>query len=409
MKLTSKPAQGDGTPGSKKLLCIVYDLNRVMAVRMHLLRQALPGSIEMRLLPVVWHADEAACKVDLIKGSREPVHFGVNPKKQGCTAEAFVYNNRMGSVLWHAAHADLVLSMGVLGGATLAGAAACRLLRKPHIICCQCLPEHAEAGRHPLIRSLKQFCLNGAHRVVSQSAASDITLQRIYGVPDERIHRTSYSAGMDEFGQWKMAAERTGRTECRRKFGFLPEQVVMTYAGNYLPFKGIPDILKAIAGQDPRSQTVCVFAGHEEPRHKVGGTINYFRTLADELGVTSRCRFLREMPRRDLAELYLASDVVMLPSHRDTFGKTIAEAASLGKPAIVTENCGCAGTLVVDGVSGFVIPAGNVNAMREAMLRLESAELRGRMGAEAVAIVRSVCDPAKELNVLSGLIAEVLQ
>jgi glycosyltransferase involved in cell wall biosynthesis len=62
------------------------------------------------------------------------------------------------------------------------------------------------------------------------------------------------------------------------------------------------------------------------------------------------------------AHVYAASSVLVHPSLSDGFAFSVAEAMASGLPAIVTESTGAA-DLIVDGVSGFVVPAGSAEAI----------------------------------------------
>jgi glycosyltransferase involved in cell wall biosynthesis len=68
----------------------------------------------------------------------------------------------------------------------------------------------------------------------------------------------------------------------------------------------------------------------------------------------------------DLPNFYRQADVLVLPSRFDSFGLTVAEALACGLPAIVTENVG-AKDIITEGVNGWIIPAGDENALTERM------------------------------------------
>ena len=62
--------------------------------------------------------------------------------------------------------------------------------------------------------------------------------------------------------------------------------------------------------------------------------------------------------------VYGDTSVLVLPSLADGFGFVVAEAMACGVPAIVTEKTGAA-DLIEDGVSGYIIPAGDSSAIAE--------------------------------------------
>lgn len=72
----------------------------------------------------------------------------------------------------------------------------------------------------------------------------------------------------------------------------------------------------------------------------------------------------RELPQAEfagvlrgdaLAQAYAGMDVLVFPSHTDTFGNVVLEALASGVPAVVTDEGGPC-TIVEDGITGFVRP-----------------------------------------------------
>ena len=72
--------------------------------------------------------------------------------------------------------------------------------------------------------------------------------------------------------------------------------------------------------------------------------------------------------------------VVVLPSYREGFPKSLLEAASMGKPLIATNVPGCR-DIVTDGVNGLLVPARDQHGLARAMLALAAnPALRLAMG-----------------------------
>ena len=99
---------------------------------------------------------------------------------------------------------------------------------------------------------------------------------------------------------------------------------------------------------------------------------------------------LGHVPRAALPALYAAADVLVLPSlrtatFREPWGLVVNEAMHQGTPVIASDAVGAAaGGLVRDGRNGFVVPAGDADALaaRIGVLAAEG-ELRERLGAAA--------------------------
>lgn len=79
----------------------------------------------------------------------------------------------------------------------------------------------------------------------------------------------------------------------------------------------------------------------------------------------------------NLPYYYLLSDVFVLPSLSETWGLVVDEAVYLGKPVIVSEQCGCVPDIVKADVNGWVIDPLSVDSLYKAMLEatLDDARL----------------------------------
>ena len=69
---------------------------------------------------------------------------------------------------------------------------------------------------------------------------------------------------------------------------------------------------------------------------------------------------------------YHRAELFVLPSLEDGFGFVAAEAMACGIPVVVTDQCGAA-EWVTAGENGWVVPAGNVDALADV---LETAIVR---------------------------------
>jgi glycosyltransferase involved in cell wall biosynthesis len=79
-------------------------------------------------------------------------------------------------------------------------------------------------------------------------------------------------------------------------------------------------------------------------------------TLSKRLGVDGRVRFLGGVT--DVARLYAASDVFVLPSLFETFGVVVVEALAAGLPVVVGRGAGAAGFVELEGAGRTVdVPA----------------------------------------------------
>jgi glycosyltransferase involved in cell wall biosynthesis len=98
---------------------------------------------------------------------------------------------------------------------------------------------------------------------------------------------------------------------------------------------------------------------------------------------SAHIRFLGQVPRQELPQLYCQAAAAVFPSHGEAFGLACGEAMSCGA-AVVAANHGSAGELITDGESGLLVEPRNSGALAAAVVRLlDDAELRRRLGAAA--------------------------
>jgi len=89
--------------------------------------------------------------------------------------------------------------------------------------------------------------------------------------------------------------------------------------------------------------------------------------LVQELGVRDRVAFLGH--REDVPALLQEADVFVLPSRSEAFPNSIMEAMAAGVPVIASDVGGIP-ELVRDGVTGRLVPPGDVDALANALLAL---------------------------------------
>lgn len=100
--------------------------------------------------------------------------------------------------------------------------------------------------------------------------------------------------------------------------------------------------------------------------------------LAQELGIADRVQFLGA--RNDVAEQLARSQVFLLISRWEGFPRSILEAMRAGLP-VVASDVGGVSESVVEGVTGFLVPPGDVAALQSRLeLLLEFPALRRRLG-----------------------------
>jgi glycosyltransferase involved in cell wall biosynthesis len=146
------------------------------------------------------------------------------------------------------------------------------------------------------------------------------------------------------------------------------ESLEILLVGRAVPEKGFHDVLDAAAGVPGARVTLC----------GEGPVLDDLRRTADRRGVPLTAR--GKVEPTELAELMARSHVLVQPSRTtaswaEQFGRTVAEAMTVGLPCLVSDS----GELphLVEGDPEAVFPEGDGAALRERLLRLgEGSGLR---------------------------------
>jgi glycosyltransferase involved in cell wall biosynthesis len=150
---------------------------------------------------------------------------------------------------------------------------------------------------------------------------------------------------------------------------------VVLLVGRLSPEKGQATLLRAapaVLQKVPGTRFILLGADLDhEGRH--------LRLLARTLAVEGAVEFREWLG--DPRAVFQEADVVVLPSRSEGFGRVLVEAACLGKP-VVASRVGGIPEVVVDGVTGLLVPPENPAALAEAVVTLlRDPAIRARLGA----------------------------
>jgi colanic acid/amylovoran biosynthesis glycosyltransferase len=130
----------------------------------------------------------------------------------------------------------------------------------------------------------------------------------------------------------------------------------------------------------------------------------YLERSIAERGVAHALKLAGLMSGEGVKEELLKARALLLPSFGEGLPVVIMEAFALGRPAITTQIAGIP-ELVIDGCNGWLIPAGNLERLVEAMRQALDApvERLREMGAAGRALVREKHDAEREAAKLAQL------
>jgi glycogen synthase len=143
--------------------------------------------------------------------------------------------------------------------------------------------------------------------------------------------------------------------------------------GRLVENKGFDVLLRAFALSE-RMDHELVIAG-------VGPELETLVALAEELGLAGRVDFVGRADRTRTAALFRGCAVFVLPSLHEPMGIVNLEAMAAGKP-VIASRVGGVPEIVLDGQTGLLVPAGDPQAMADALKKVISVET-GQLQSEA--------------------------
>ncbi len=211
-----------------------------------------------------------------------------------------------------------------------------------------------------------------------------------------------------EFYKEKLLA--SGLTNCPvvHMKNFLPPETLYTHSprGDYVLYfgrlsyeKGILTLVKAMKGIN--APLCIVGTGPEEAA---------IREEAKKLGIANRVIFMGFQTGKDLTDLIRNAGVVVVPSEwYEASGYTACEAAALGKVVVAADAGGLPENLI-DGITGFVYPMGDVEALASAINRVRRLPdpLYRNMAEMAIDNAKVLFDPTAYVDKLIAHYQELL-
>jgi glycosyltransferase involved in cell wall biosynthesis len=167
------------------------------------------------------------------------------------------------------------------------------------------------------------------------------------------------------------------RKLARDLLGIAQDAFVLTVVANFHPYKGHADLLQMLhmARSGLPAGWVLLAVGRD-----IDGNLGRAERLCDRLGLSAHVRFLGE--RSDIPLILHAADVHVSASHTEGFPNNVLEAMAARLPVIATA-VGGVPEMVVNDLTGLLVPARNREAMALALLQLANDPARRRSMGEA--------------------------
>lgn len=238
--------------------------------------------------------------------------------------------------------------------------------------------ETARGATRRVLLLTERIALACAHRVVCVSPS---LRERVHELGLAPAHKTLVlGEGSVNGVRLPPASDPRATAQLRSELGLVNGQPVVGFVGRFTRDKGIPELIEAfdqVRTQFPSAALLLIGDYEEgdpvEPRVREA--------------IDSRPGFVRTGFVPNVYPYYPLMTVLALPTHREGFPTVALEAAAFGLPVVTTDATG-ARDAVRDGVTGWLVAVGDVQALatalREALEDPVAARHRGAAGRRRV-------------------------
>jgi D-inositol-3-phosphate glycosyltransferase len=223
--------------------------------------------------------------------------------------------------------------------------------------------------------------LRRADRIVAATLAELTQLRFLYKADASRI--VIIPPGVDLSHFYPIPSD-----EAKMYVGLKPEDRMVLFVGRIEPLKGVDTLIHAMCcltlKDKSRPVHLAIIGGDPSATpEKMTAEMKRLQALCDELALGQTVVFLGKRDQDTLPYYYSAAEVLVMPSHYESFGMVALEAMACGTPVIASEVGGLA-YLVRDGETGFTIPSEEPEMLCDKISwLLNDADLHARMSAQA--------------------------
>lgn len=222
-----------------------------------------------------------------------------------------------------------------------------------------------------------------ADRVIAATPLEKSQMGWAYGAPTAKIDVVPPGVDLDRFKPMDQA-------EAKAHLGIPLDHRPILFVGRIQPLKGIDTLIKALALVKQREPAlaphIClsIIGGDPNPDSQIEqAEFERLKLLSAELNMGELITFLGAKDQDTLVYYYAAAEMVVMPSHYESFGMVALEAMACGTPVIASDVGGLSFN-IEDGFNGYLVPGRDPQALADKItLLLKYKTLRDQLSEQA--------------------------
>lgn len=140
------------------------------------------------------------------------------------------------------------------------------------------------------------------------------------------------------------------KSKARKEVGADPKEKIVMFVGRIEPLKGIDMLMyaiKVVNKDEPQLPLKLYIVGGDVSQDVSlwSAELQKLESLRKVLRIPDVVKFIGQKPQHELAYYYNAADIVVMPSHYESFGMAALEAMTCGVPVITTNVAGISGLI----------------------------------------------------------------
>lgn len=238
---------------------------------------------------------------------------------------------------------------------------AARQLNKPYVVCpAGTLPIY---GRSKILKNMYNFIVG--RKIIKNAsghiaiASNEIEQFKEYGIEARKISLIPNGVNNDDF------ALDCGKDFCSK---YALKHPFILFMGRLNHIKG-PDLLMKAFSNVKNNLGDChlVFAGPD------GGALSELKNMARELSLEEKVHFVGYLGGNDKIGAYRAARLLVIPSRQEAMSIVVLEAGIVGKPVLMTDQCGFN---EIDTFGGGLVVSASAEGIQNGLIEILNDEVK---------------------------------